>query len=178
MKSAQSVVAILIAGSASAWGASSFSQTISNEAMTGLARGEIAIFTLLIGFCSFMLKEIQSIEAKKSLSEIALDRLRHVQSIVSRRLLWMIACGFIGTFFASLCSFSTGEISELLRTTLLPMSFTLLIILAGTTIGYLPFLYFDLKKTREILADMITADEARKELISTLQTSSQANKTE
>lgn len=178
MKNALSVAAIIVAGALSAWGASNFSQIISTEAMTGLARGEIAMFTLLTGFCSFMLKEIQSIETKNSLSEIAIDRLRYVQNIVSRRLLWMIACGILGTFFSALCSFATGELSDLLKTTALPMSFVLLTILTGTTIGYLPFLYFDLKKARETLADMIRSDEARKELVATLQNPGSAQKGE
>lgn len=168
MNQMRTTFAILVLVAVSDWAATQLGEKLSIEAMNGLARGQMAMFTLLIGFSSFMLKEVQSLEPKDALSELALERLRSVQSIASHRLLWMIACGIIGFCLAAICSFSTGELGELSKLIAFPIAFAFLTILIAFTIGYLPRLYFDLKSARESLADIIRSNESRKDQLSIL----------
>ncbi len=175
MRALLSYLGVISLGVAACAGATLVAAKLSPAFATDLAKGIIGAFTLLIGFVTLMLREIQGLDSKNVLSELGLERLRRVQRISARRLLWMIAIGILGFIGASFAAFSQANASELIGTIGLITALTSLTVLLSLSIAYLPRLYFDLQDARNTLADLIRSDEIRSRQIDALTKSQQQN---
>lgn len=146
---------------------------LTDATTTNVSKGFLAIFTLLIGFAVFMLKEIQQIGSSGVLSNVGLDRLRRVRKIAQVRTLLLVGMGAVGVIAASLATFLDIEL-RFVRVICFAIALCALIVLLVISIVYLPMLYFDLQTARDKLDDWREADAARRRQIEALATLSSA----
>lgn len=143
---------------------------LTDATTVNVSKGFLAMFTLLIGFAVFMLKEVQQIGSSGVLSNVGLDRLRRARKIAQVRTLLLVGMGALGVIAASLATFLDIEL-RFVRVICFAIALCALIVLCVISMVYLPMLYFDLQRARDRLDDWREADTLRKRQIEALATS-------
>lgn len=168
MRALSVYLGIIFLAGLTAVGADLVSGRAAESTVSGIAKGSLAVFTMLTGFATLMLKEVQNLDPKDSFSSLGLERLRRAQKIAYRRLWWMIVLGILGFLGASFAAFSEGASLEFIRKLSFVISATSFVLLLSLSIGYVPSLFFDLQRARNVMTDMTRDKDIRRKQLEAL----------
>lgn len=140
---------------------------VPNVLATNVAKGSFVVFTALIGFAMFMLREVQQINFSGVLSDLGIQKLRRVRGVAQKRTLLLIGIGAIGIAAASFTTFLPSD-NAWIRGMSFAVASWALVVLFVSSVVYLPMLFLDLQSARDKLEDLVAGDALRKRQIDAL----------